>query len=134
MLEIPYGFKTRKFALYKPYRESEMRFTHPHPSLIMVRLCTSRPYDSFHLVEVEIVEDGGYWGWWKPCSSEGVPEITMIFPSRLLVSTCFPYGPEIIEEHGEGRVVPLAIRSLRALTPEEAETRLPLEAFSVEPA
>ncbi|GGK61657.1 hypothetical protein Sme01_03430 [Sphaerisporangium melleum] len=64
------------------------------------------------IVEVEAREvehdapDGTHWGWLR--TGEDTP--IMIWPVRGMLSMCFPYGTDVEEQRGKGRVVRLAVR------------------------
>lgn len=68
----------------------------PHPSLYS----TSGP-DPITPVRVLPDEAGTYWAWWDAQRDE----VDFIHSQRGLVSMCFPYGPEIEEKQGRGKVI-----------------------------
>jgi hypothetical protein len=62
------------------------------------------------VVEVLVRESskGEYWGWID--TNETVP--CMIWKGKHVFSMCFPYGPEIEEKAGRGRIVRLDVREV----------------------
>jgi len=71
----------------------------------------SEPIVEVDVTEVAVDDESGtHWGWLR--STRDVPE--MIWPKRFLLGMCFPYGPEIEEKSGKGRVVRLAVREIEA--------------------
>ena len=75
-------------------------------SELQVRMCIS-PLDKIYKIDVREAkeyEDTPYYGWLE--SSEN---ISMIFPSLILLSVCFPYGIEAEEQRGNGKVVKVVI-------------------------
>ena len=83
-----------------------------HPELL--RMCGDPPY---FLVRVSLNPEGLYWGWWEPNK-----RVSLIYPSKELLSICFPYSLAKEEERGVGRAVRLDVSEVRLLTPDE--TRL----------
>lgn len=83
--------------------DGAVHFEHLYPSRQLVELCGGgRP------VRVVVTEDenGAYWGW---RSADG--RISMVYPSREQVEVCFPYGTQVQEERGIGRVVRLDVQA-----------------------
>ncbi len=62
------------------------------------------------IVQVEVKQDdnGIYYGWIN--SFERHPK--MIWISKVQFELCFPYGYELEEKHGKGRMVRLSIREI----------------------
>ena len=92
----------------KKFREQDgmTYFVNIHPSEMQVRMCIS-PSDNVFKIDVREAgehEDTPYYGWLEPSGN-----ITMIFPSLILLSVCFPYGIEAAEEHGDGKVIKVVI-------------------------
>lgn len=81
-----------------------------HPELL--RMCGDPPY---FLVRVSLSPEGLYWGWWEPNKKK----VSLIYPSKELLSICFPYSLEKEEERGVGRAVQLDVSEVRLLTYEE---------------
>jgi len=55
------------------------------------------------VIEVDIIIDkeGAYWALYKHADDK----LHMIYPHESLFRVCFPYGPEVYEEKGEGKIV-----------------------------
>lgn len=56
----------------------------------------------------EEAEDGDYYGW-EDSKGPHAGSLSMIYPSYAFHSMCFPYGPKMEEETGEGRTVRLRV-------------------------
>ena len=72
----------------------------------------AKRYVELHIMSDPIVpvlvterEGGKYYGWIR--AGQDTP--TMIFPTELMFSMCFPYGYEASEKAGHGRVVRLDV-------------------------
>ena len=52
-------------------------------------------------------EETPYVGWMKPDGS-----ISNIFPNRILLEVCFPYGTKAATEHGDGKVIKVFIKEI----------------------
>jgi hypothetical protein len=48
---------------------------------------------------------GCCWAWWNFEQQR----LTMVYPFRQALNMCFPYGPEIEERQGRGRVTPVSV-------------------------
>lgn len=57
--------------------------------------------------EVSEDETPNFYAWWEN-STESFPS-SFVWPSRTQVSVCFPYGPEVLEERGEGKLLPVNV-------------------------
>ena len=58
-----------------------------------------------HKVEILESETGGYWGWWDTERQE----YQNIYPRKHLVEMCFPYGTDVEEARGRGRLAQLSV-------------------------
>ena len=76
-------------------------------------MCGSGP---MALVRLVLDPDGPYWGWYHshhPYNGERRGEISMIYPNRVCVEICFPYGPDVATAHGHGEIVRLRVERIR---------------------
>lgn len=74
-------------------------------------MCGAPPY---FLVRVSLNPEGLYWGWWEPNK-----RVSLIYPSKELLSICFPYSLTKEEERDGGRIVRLDVTEVRPLSDEE---------------
>jgi len=81
---------------------------YPHPRTVM--LCCSRdePIYQVKIREVRKGEISQYWGWFDNEDEE----YSMIWPSKIQMKMCFPYGPEAEESRGAGRQVNLVVEEV----------------------
>jgi len=56
---------------------------------------------------------GSYWGWWNSEDNS----FHFVFPSRLQVDMCFPYGAKAEEERGRGKMMPVNVTVLEEVKP-----------------
>ena len=61
--------------------------------------------------ELKEGEESMYWAWWDNAMGLFVPGF--IWPSKGQVSMCFPYGPEIEEEKGRGKLLRVMIEEIK---------------------
>lgn len=54
------------------------------------------------------IKEADYWGWLKA----GDDSFSMVYPSYVQFSICFPYGHEILEERGEGKAYRLSVKEI----------------------
>ena len=64
-----------------------------------------------------------YWGWWDLHGVGGAKRQKFMFVhyAKGLVEMCFPYGTEIAEEHGEGKLMPVQVEEIRIVPWEEPD-------------
>lgn len=62
-------------------------------------------------MKVTVAEDGDWWGWYAP--EETGKKLNFIFDSKSLLEMCFPYGSEVEEKKGTGRIVCLRVEEAR---------------------
>lgn len=79
----------------------EFRHVYEHPILVEM---FGKDWPVWH-VRIEPDEEGGYWAW----LDAETEEYSMVYPKRGLVAMCFPYGPDVEEERGSGRIVRVRI-------------------------
>lgn len=77
-----------------------------HPKL--VKMCTDGPVFKVCVREVKEGEKSDYWGWF----SNEKKEYSMIWPSKVQNTMCFPDGPEAEEKLGRGRQVNLIVEEI----------------------
>ncbi len=98
---VPKGKYT--FLLAQDYGESESyRYRHFFCSRLHYTCSDSLP---LVLTRLSYDEAGAYWGWWDAKDQM----FQFVFPKKMLVDMCFPYGPEAEEQRGRGKVVPLLL-------------------------
>ena len=80
----------------------------------LFRHCGSKRYVEIHHIDEPIVPvvltespTGRYWGWLE---NDGKDTPTMIWPSKMQVEMCFPYGPKAESDRGRGRLIQLDIQ------------------------
>ncbi len=59
------------------------------------------------IVAVTLTEDsqGDYWGW----LASDAAEPSMVWPSKVQFTMCFPYGPEAEVKRGKGKILRLRV-------------------------
>ena len=74
-----------------------------------VKMCNNSPEKIYKIDVREAKEDEEtpYVGWLYPDGN-----ISMIFPNRILLEICFPYGTKAETEHGNGRVIRIIIKEV----------------------
>jgi hypothetical protein len=112
---------TRESQMFCEHRaEGNIAFRSFYSTAFQVRLIEGK----FPIVAVSIRErewdrsqprPSGYWGWWSNEDSS----FHFVWPSRIQVEMCFPYGPEAEEKRGRGHLLPVEVVLLRNATPEE---------------
>lgn len=62
------------------------------------------------IVQIELTEDpeGTYWGW----LAKDATYPSMVWPKKMLLDICFPYGPDVEQERGKGRVVRMVVKEI----------------------
>jgi hypothetical protein len=80
-----------------------------------VEMCMDErcPFPIFEVVVSEGTDPNGYWGWWD-AESKG---FAYVYPSKMQVEMCFPYGAEIEEKRNCGRMMPVNVRVIREVKP-----------------
>lgn len=96
------------YAFYKELHHGWF-YTDVYSSPIGVRVCGHEPTHVVTVREATDGEDWNSWAWWNNKRQE----ITMIFPSRVQVEICFPYGHKVAEDAGDGRLIPVMIEPVR---------------------
>lgn len=95
----------------KSFREQDgiTYFVHIFPSELQVRMCIpeSGAVYKIDVREAGRHEDTPYYGWLEPDGN-----ISMVFPSLILLSVCFPYGIEAAEEYGHGKAIKVVISEI----------------------
>ena len=65
--------------------------------------------EAFHVRVTENDDpDSKFWGWW----SNERNEFRHVYPGKVLVEICFPYGTDIMEKHGEGKLTGVDVEIL----------------------
>jgi len=95
--------------LYAHFRDGY--WWHLYPSKVALRMC-SVPEEDMKRVRVSYDENGAYWGWWDAEKEH----FTMIWPSRVQVEICFPYGSAAEERRGRGKLVQLKVEEIQELS------------------
>ncbi len=85
-----------------------------HPKAVKMCQDSRDPHPVF---KVEVTEGtdapGSYWGWWNSEDNS----FHFVFPSRLQVDMCFPYGAKAEEERGRGKMMPVNVTVLEEIKP-----------------
>lgn len=102
--------KIKKHVQYatKSERNGKTEFFHLSPSKFHAELYNTGNGKTVTAVTVYEVDDGEespYWGWLR--TGEDIP--IMIWPAKILLDACFPYGLQIEEDKGKGRPVNLVV-------------------------
>lgn len=82
-------------------------FCHIYESAMQVEMCGDEPV---HRAKARVAEEGEeptHYGW-----LENDGDLSMIWPSRVQVEMCFPYGYEAHEKAGEGKLVGVIISDI----------------------
>lgn len=66
--------------------------------------------EPLNLLRVRLVEEveGPYWCWEDATTKKW----RMVYPAKLLLQVCFPYGLEIAEKTGQGRCIRVRVEEL----------------------
>lgn len=83
-------------------------FTNIFKSEMQVRMCTSDTIYKIDVREAKENEDTPYYGWLEPNG-----DISLIFPSMILLEVCFPYGTKAKEQRGRGKVIKVTITEVQ---------------------
>ena len=96
---------------YGVKNEQDGMFYNIYPSIFAATMCG---YEHHEISEIEFVEDvnGEYWSF----QDTGKDTFHLIYPHKILFNICFPYGPDIEVEKGNGRIVRLKIKNSKILT------------------
>jgi len=88
--------------MFAERRDGELE--HFYPSRGQVEMCGGSGGQD--IVEVELTEDpeGPLWAWED---AEKPGRFSLVWPSRVQLAICFPYGLDVAAELGRGRVVRL---------------------------
>jgi hypothetical protein len=86
-------------------------YDHFFPNTLCVRMC-----GEYEILKVQVTADpdpaavkkDNYWGYWD----NEKETFTMVYYSRIRLNMCFPYGPEVYEQRGEGICVPVKVEVL----------------------
>lgn len=78
-------------------------FSHVYYHSIPVSMCGVSE-DKIVKVEVRLDDSGRYWGWLNN------KELSMIWPSKMCLGMCFPYGMQVEINKGNGAPVQLNIK------------------------
>ena len=97
----PEGAETPMFA---SGQEDWCSFYHIYSSRMAVSMCGVADADIVPVMVREQV-DGGHWGWWD----HEHQAFAMIWPSKVQVEMCFPYGYRAAEWAGDGKLVELLV-------------------------
>ncbi len=102
---------TKKVTMYMIVRNGLFWHEGNHPNFCSL-------YDNKGQIDKVVIEEdkkgkSQYWAWW-----DHEKEIyRMVYPSRVQVEMCFPYGYKIEEEKGNGRLCRVKIKSLETINP-----------------
>lgn len=98
-----------QYCAIKHWRREELLYLHVFPSELKVRMCLDwKNPEPIIRVWVQEDEQGRYYGW----HAKEDRFYSMIFPSYIQFKICFPYGHEIEEEKGHGRMIRLSIEEI----------------------
>ncbi len=104
------------FAYHQPERaRGPFQNFYPWAHCVYLVGGTKSPIVAVTVTECSSHPNEGYWAWWsneKNC-------FEFIWPSRLQVDMCFPYGSAAAEARGKGHLLPVTVTYLRDATPEE---------------
>jgi hypothetical protein len=70
-----------------------------------------RPVFEVLVTELTASCDGCCWAWWN----NEQEKFTMIYSFRQALKMCFPYGPEIEEKQGRGRIMPVSVEIVQVV-------------------
>jgi len=69
-----------------------------------------RPFPIYEVeVSVSVETPDSYWGWYDAKDDR----FEYVYPSRGQVNMCFPYGPQVEENLGRGKVLPVNVKIIR---------------------
>ena len=89
------------------YYDDDGYFHDIYGSVMQVKMCGD---ESVFKAEARVAENGEeptHYGW---LDNEG--DIVMIYPEKFKVEMCFPYGPEVAEKAGDGKLVGVIISDI----------------------
>lgn len=67
----------------------------------IAKICFYKPVERFVVRDLCDGEASEYWAWWDARKQR----FECVFPHRSGVAICFPYGPEVETQRGNGEVV-----------------------------
>ena len=88
-------------------KKEKGRYLDLYTNKVATSMCCN-PDDKIIEVDVTVDETGEYLGWLK--TGEEVPHF--IYPKRVLIDICFPYGVDVAIKRGEGKIVKVKIKEL----------------------
>lgn len=110
--EAVVAWRDRKWRLFA--HQDPTGFRHFYSSTTAVRMCGDV---EISLVELVPDEAGPYWAWYHSHHPHNYPDtrgtVSMVYGNRVCVEVCFPYGTDVAERRGHGRVVRVAVTALR---------------------
>jgi hypothetical protein len=71
---------------------------HIYPIAAAVKMCGA---EDIRRIKLTVDPEGDYWGWWDAEKDK----FAMIYPNRILLTICFPYGVQAAEEAGQGKAM-----------------------------
>lgn len=92
------------FAGLETGPDGEGSLRNVYPTETQVSMCGATRIVPVRLREAEEGEEETHWGWLEPDR-----EPSMIYPSRVQLGMCFPYGIEAEIRAGRGREVRLVV-------------------------
>lgn len=106
-----------KLAMDKP---PGYRYAHAFRNAFATHLAgKEHPILKVRVVELSEETDDAYWAWWN--AEDGC--FHHVYPKKLLVEMCFPYGTQPETERGYGELLPVSIEELGMYTVEEAKAK-----------
>lgn len=110
--------KTTPCTMYcaeSPRHDGGTYLTHFFPSSRGVKFCMDDRHPE-PIWEVEVTagdhnKPGGFWGWWELDENR----FTLVWPSRVQLEICFPYGYKAEEDRGRGKFMPVEVKKIRRI-------------------
>lgn len=103
------------FASLMPHRRGGTYWSGFSKSQKVSNLLCNKPSERVLVREVHEGESPVYWAWWNNVEQT----FEYVFPSVLMVSTCFQYGAQVETQLGRGKVVGVVVEP----APEEPATK-----------
>lgn len=108
-MAFPEDYESIMYAQRRTRFNGTAYFMNFGPSVMVAELYGK--HDDIHKLRITPAREAdvsSYWGWWD----EEKQQLRMIYPDRVLLSICFPYGIKAEEKAGKGFAVRLVVEDL----------------------
>lgn len=110
-----------------PSRPTKWMFADFYPSPFGVKQHMDDGKET-QIFQVKLIEDTvgsypqSYWAWWN-LESYAPIGFQFCYHAKMLLKMCFPYGPQVEEERGNGLMLPVNVEIIDVLDPRDPKPR-----------